>query len=275
MKDEVCIRFLQWALPQLHMKWKGFRRVYGQVCKRLARRLSALSLSDLDGYRDYLESHKDEWLMLDSPCQVTVSRFYRDKMMFAFLANEVIPDLARQAVQQDKDMIKVWCIGSASGEEPYTVNLIWQFHCQQQFPQLNMGIVTTDTNENLLDRMEQACYSYATVKNLPAAWCEEAFNKKGELYCLKPTCRGDILRLQQDVRETVPDECFDLILCRNLVCTYYDDELQHETMTRIIQQLTPGGALVLGIHEQLPEGITGFESWSEKLRVFRKCDVEA
>ena len=275
MKDEACSRFLQWALPQLHMKWKGFRRVYGQVCKRLARRLNALSLADLDAYRHYLECHQDEWLTLDGLCQVTVSRFYRDKMMFAFLASDVIPELARQAVGQDRDRIRVWCIGSASGEEPYTVNLIWQLHCQQPFPQLDMRIVTTDANVKLLDRMEHACYSYASVKNLPAAWREHAFSQQGELYCLKPTCRGDILRLQQDVRETVPVDCFDLILCRNLVCTYYDDALQQDTMTRIIQQLTPGGALVLGIHEQLPEGLTGLEPWSQKLRVFRKCDVDA
>ncbi|MEJ2141184.1 MAG: CheR family methyltransferase [Gammaproteobacteria bacterium] len=275
MKDETCVHFLQWALPQMRMQWPGFRRVYGQVCKRLTKRVKELQLDNIEQYQDYLTTHKEEWITLNRLCQVTVSRFYRDKMLFAFLASEVLPALAIHAIQQNKDTIKVWCIGSASGEEPYTVNLAWHFQCQQQFPELNLAIVTTDANVKLLDRMEQACYAYATVKNLPTAWRDEAFIIKGELYCLKPAYRGDIVRLQQDVREAVPGDCFDLILCRNLVCTYYDDALQMETMLRIQQQLRPGGALVLGIHEQLPAGITGFEAWSEKVRVFRKGETGA
>lgn len=275
MKDENCVHFLQWALPQMRMQWPGFRRVYGQVCKRLVKRTRELGFDNIEQYQDYLTTHKEEWLTLDSLCQVTVSRFYRDKMMFAFLASEVLPELARDVKKKGNDVIKVWCIGSASGEEPYTVNLAWHFQCQQQFPNLNLAIVTTDANVKLLDRMEQACYAYATVKNLPAAWRDEAFTKKGEWYCLKAGYRGDIVRLQQDVRKDVPGDSFDLILCRNLVCTYYDDALQRETMLRIQQQLRPGGALVLGIHEQLPAGITGFEAWSEKLRVFRKGETAA
>jgi len=275
MKDEACVHFLQWALPQLHMRWSGFRRVYGQVCKRLARHIKELKLDDIDQYRHYLLTHQEEWLTLDRLCQVTVSRFYRDKMMFVFLSNAVLPELARQAIKQNKKTIKVWCIGCASGEEPYTVNLIWQLHCQSQFPQLHLSIVATDANSDMLERMKQACYPYATIKNLPANWQEKVFAQQGELYCLKPNYQGDINRIQEDVREAVPDENFDLILCRNLVCTYYDDALQRDTLDRIQQQLRVGGVLVLGIHEQLPAGTVSFQSWSDKLCVFRKSDVHS
>ena len=27
MNDQECVRFLQWSLPQLQMRWKGFRKV--------------------------------------------------------------------------------------------------------------------------------------------------------------------------------------------------------------------------------------------------------
>lgn len=35
MIDESCICFLQWALPRLYMHWPGFKKVRGQMCKRL------------------------------------------------------------------------------------------------------------------------------------------------------------------------------------------------------------------------------------------------
>ena len=55
MRDADCTAFLQEALPRLHLRWKGFRRVRRQVCKRIARRLTELGLPDLDAYRARLE----------------------------------------------------------------------------------------------------------------------------------------------------------------------------------------------------------------------------
>ena len=48
MKDDRCVRFLQWALPQMHMRWPGFRKVRRQVCKRIDRRMKMLGLTRID-----------------------------------------------------------------------------------------------------------------------------------------------------------------------------------------------------------------------------------
>lgn len=62
MNDSECTQFLQWALPQLHMRWLGFRRVRGKVCKRLQRRIDELQLGGLPAYRAYLDAHHNECL---------------------------------------------------------------------------------------------------------------------------------------------------------------------------------------------------------------------
>jgi hypothetical protein len=102
------------------MRWTGFRRVHKQVCKRLARRLTELELSDLDSYRQYLSSDHDEWPKLDSLCRVVVTRFYRDKRVFGELAERVLPQLAAAAQAAGRKILHAWSIGSASGEEAYT-----------------------------------------------------------------------------------------------------------------------------------------------------------
>ena len=66
MKDIECTEFLKWCLPQLRLRWPGFRKVRRQVCKRLNRRISELGLSDLFAYRGYLDGHSEEWKILDS-----------------------------------------------------------------------------------------------------------------------------------------------------------------------------------------------------------------
>jgi len=97
MTDQDCVRFLQWALPQLQLRWPGFRRVRRQVCKRIDRRLRTLELADLAAYQEYLSHHSEEWRYLDALCRITISRFYRDREVFQRLERQVLPELARNA----------------------------------------------------------------------------------------------------------------------------------------------------------------------------------
>ena len=65
MTDHECVEFLHWALPRLGLRWSGFRKVRGQVCKRLKRRLAELSVEDVASYRARLECDASEWEVLE------------------------------------------------------------------------------------------------------------------------------------------------------------------------------------------------------------------
>lgn len=273
MKDSECVQFLQWALPRLHMRWPGFRKVRSQVCKRITRRMHQLDIDRVADYRAYLEEHLQEWEVLDVLSRVTISRFYRDKAMFAFLESDVLPVLAQQATDRRQESLRVWSAGSSSGEEPYTIALVWILRLQSKFPRLRLEIIATDVDPNMNRRARSACYLYSSVKNLPADWREQAFVKQDELFCLKPEYRRDVRFVEQDVRVEMPSGQFDLVLCRNLVFTYFEEAQQRQILDRMLDGIQPRGALVIGIHEELPEDTNGFCLWSDRLRVFRK-DVE-
>lgn len=270
MLEDECVRFLQWALPQLRMRWTGFRKVRGQVCKRISRRMTQLGINTIAGYRDYLCEHTDEWDLLDSLCQVTISRFYRDQLLYRYLADEVLPDLAMRILNRGEYCLRIWSVGCGSGEEPYTVSLIWRLKLPSQFPGLSLRLIATDANPAMRQRIADACYAYSSVKDLPADWRDAAFTRDAKRYCLKQEYKKGILFIQQDVRETYPTETFDLVLCRNLVFTYFEEELQRSILDRIRAVLESDGALVIGMHEMLPEGVDGFSEWSAKLRIYRR-----
>jgi hypothetical protein len=77
-----CVRLLQWGLPKLGLEWRGFRKIRRIVRRRIERRLAELHLPDTAAYRRYLETHSEEWRVLDRACRIPVSRFYRDRAVF-------------------------------------------------------------------------------------------------------------------------------------------------------------------------------------------------
>ena len=64
--------------------------------------------------------------MLDSLTPITISRLYRDHGTFDFLAREVLLALATQPREGGRSTLEVWSAGCASGEEPYTLVIIWE-----------------------------------------------------------------------------------------------------------------------------------------------------
>ena len=148
MRDTACVAFLQWALPQLSLRWSGFRRVRGQVCKRLSRRLTALGLKDLSEYRARLETDTREREVFDELCRISISRFYRDQGVWRTLECEILPRLADRARARGETRLRIWSAGCASGEEPYTLALM--FALGEAPADFEPAVVATDADPHRL-----------------------------------------------------------------------------------------------------------------------------
>jgi chemotaxis protein methyltransferase CheR len=270
MRDAECVEFLQWALPRMEMRWRGFRKVRRQVCKRISRRLAELGLGGLEDYRRRLEEDPAEWDFLDACCQITISRFCRDRGVFANLQRRVLPALAGEALRHSAESLRAWSAGCASGEEPYSLKLLWELELAPDFPRLALEIVATDSNAHLLSRAERACYPAGSLGEVPPVWKTRAFQETGSLLCLRPELRAKIEFLHQDIRKELPGGIFDLVLCRNLVFTYYSQNLQEKVLERIASVLRPGGVLVIGGHESLPERPPLFHPIEGAFATYRK-----
>jgi len=271
MTDQDCIRFLQWALPRLRLQWPGFRKVRRQVCKRVSSRMQELNLPDATAYRSYLEQQPDEWQVLDSLCRVTISRFFRDKRVFRFLEQEVLPYLASHILSGGEHELRCWSIGCASGEEPYTLAILWETVFRTRFPGVTIRIIATDADETMIERCRGGCYAAGSLKELPAEWVSRLLSASGGKYCISDDIKERVTFLRQDIRTSAPEGRFHLVLCRNSVFTYFDEGLQEETLERIAARLLPGGALVIGVHESFPQGQgrERFKVWSDRLKVYR------
>ena len=261
MKDEDCVEFLRWALPRLHMRWSGYRRVRSQVCKRLGRRLRELGLDHVSEYRTYLEANREEWRELDARCRITISRFGRDRAVFTALRERVLPVLARSLRERGEAALRVWSIGCAAGEEPYTLVLLWHLYLQPWFPDLALRITATDADEVQLRRAQEALYPASSLRELPPALRAIGFEQTPAGFRLRPRFRQSVRFHEGDVRNGLIEGRLHLILCRNLVFTYFDDALQREILAGLITLLAPGGAPVIGTHARIPAGVSDLTEW--------------
>lgn len=306
MRDDDCVRFLQWALPRLGMRWPGFRKVRRQVCRRIVRRMGELGLRSLREYRERLEAEPGEWRALDRLCRVTISRFWRDRETFRALEETVLPAVAGAALEAGSATLDAWSCGCASGEEAYTLSILWHERLRPRFPGLRLRILATDLDLHLLQRAGRAVYPEGAVRELPEEFARAALeavpspvrtsgggpagSRTGApggaasevgrrrragaptdgLFRIPDRYRAPAHRALHDVRSDPPAGPFHLILCRNLAFTYFDERLQRAVAYRLARALHPGGALVLGSHEELPAGTEGLCPWLPGASTYRR-----
>lgn len=266
-----CAEFLRWALPLLGFRWEGYKKVHRQVCKRITPLMREAGLKGFASYKTYLEDNPGEMKVLDSLCGITISRFYRDRRVFDTLRTRVLPSLAENAIEKGKCEVLCWSAGCASGEESYTLQIIWRKDVLPEIGRkIRLRITGTDTNEAMLERARQGMYPASSLRDLPEQ-LRDALILNENAYQIRNIYKEDIEFLEQDIRIQTPDGIYDLILCRNLVFTYFNDELQRKTFRRIMEKLKQGGVLVIGRRESLPDGVDGLRPLGDTITsLFRK-----
>ena len=258
--SEDCVALLQWALPQLGLRWPGYRKVRRQVCRRVTRRARALGLDGLQAYRARLEADPEEWPVLDALTRITISRFYRDRDTFGYLCDTALPELRSVSSPHP---IEVWSAGCGRGEEAYTLAIA------AHVKQIPVRITATDVDAGQLERARRACFSPGCLKDLPAPWRAVAFEQQDDGLRLRDDFRRHVTFLRQDLRSEMPDGPFALVLCRYLAFTYFAEPLQRQVATRLLSRTLPGGFVALGKHETWPRSVPGVVETQRGLRVYR------
>jgi len=227
-------------LPRLGLRWSGFWKVQRQVIKGIARRIRARRLGDLDHYRRYLQTHEQEWQLLD--------RFRRIAAIVrrstGWLGKEF-----RSSSTCAKVEAKTACAAGARGavpaRKPYSLALAWAFDVAPWVRDIRISILATEIDPVQIARAQQGCYPPSSLRELPPLWCETAFVEENGRFRIRPEYRQPIRFAVQDLRQAAPDGPFHLILSRNLAFTYFSGALQEAALRRIGAALTPGGMLMI------------------------------
>ena len=245
---------------------------YKQPClrRRLAVRMRACGAHGYAAYAAVLDAVPGEYDRLLDAITVNVTRFYRNPETWALLGDRVVPEL-----WAGRGRVKVWSAGCASGEEAYTVALLFAEHAAAQ-PHADgaltrrLRIDATDLDPGALEAVRRAAYPAAALADVPPEVRSRWFSA-GPPYRVVPELARCVRALAHDLtRDPPPAPPYHLVVCRNVVI-YFDRATQERLFLAFADALAPGGRLLLGKVETLVGPARArFELEEPRERLFRR-----
>jgi chemotaxis protein methyltransferase CheR len=240
--------FLKTTLPLLGLRWRRFRSK--SIRRRIIARLRVLGLHSLSEYRSYLLNNEEEMRQLTGLLTVTISRFWRNASLFEALEKTWLPAVLGRL--PEREPLRIWSAGCASGEEPYSLLILWQENFSSSGRDLRL--LASDSDKRCLVRAQESRYPASSFREMPLHLRQKYCSNEGGKFSLPDDFPS---RVQWVEHNLAWEACFPdnhLIFCRNLVYTYFTEALQFELSRRFHQSLGPQGLLVVGRKDRLPPG---------------------
>ena len=214
------------------------------IVRRLQRRIVATDPETLAGYQQYLLSHPEEYNQLISAFLIKVTDFLRDPELYEYLRQHVLPDLIEYARKHGNEL-RIWSAGCATGEEAYSLAILFADALGNALDLFNVRIFGTDADNNAIAFARRGIYNGAALANLPEEMIARYFTKEEGNYQIKKRVRVLTIFGQHDLGQRAPFPHIDLVMCRN-VLIYFTPELQQRTLQLFAYSVRNGGYLVLG-----------------------------
>ena len=217
------------------------------IRRRIAARIRARGFRSAAPYLETLSREEGEAEALLSALTIHVSQFFRNPSTFAVLGSRVLPELVARARREGNRPLRLWSVGCAGGEEPYTLALLLAELDETEVP---VEILATDLSGAALQRGAAGVFEAGRLDAVPPALRERYFEPCGKLFRLREDVRSRVVFRRHNILERDAYPAAELILCRN-VLIYFSREEQDEILRRFAADLPSGGYLVLGRAETL------------------------
>jgi chemotaxis protein methyltransferase CheR len=243
--------FLKTTLPHLGLRWRRFRGK--SIRKRIVGRMQELDLQSWSRYASRLLENEDERDYLTALLTITISRFWRNAQLFEDLEKRWLPRMLEGL--ETGEPLQIWSSGCASGEEPYSLLILWQESFANSGHDLHL--LASDVDKRCLERALRGCYPASSFREMPKPLREKYCTNEGSTFCLPEDFPKQVSWFEHNLISDPPFTGNHIVLCRNLAYTYFTDSLQERITDRLHRALLPGGLLVLGRKDNLPEGSDG------------------
>ncbi|MCB0165222.1 MAG: PAS domain S-box protein [Anaerolineae bacterium] len=236
------------------------------ILRRIERRITMTNSRDIKSYVLRLRSNPRELDILYRDLLIEVTRFFRDPDAFKVLQETVIPELVELAVPAGE--IRVWVPGCATGEEAYSIAILFQEYLNTHSLNLNLRLFATDVHQQSLNLAARGFYKGDSLTNVSPEWLVRYFMPYQDGYVIDKKLREIVTFARHNLIENPPFTKQHLISCRN-VLIYLEPLIQQQVIANFHFGLVTGGFLMLGASDHIGVASKEFDSLG-RWRLYRK-----
>lgn len=218
--------------------------------KRIVKRIYEKGFYTFEDYFKFLKKKENnEEEILTNQLTINESYFFREYDQLKCLAEEVIPKYPQDY------QFKVWSAGTSTGEEAYTLAIIFEEMLDLQKAHYN--IIGTDIDTDVLRKATKGVYNLRSIKRVPHLYLKQYFHAAGNKWHIKRAIKEKITFYPLNFCSCYAMDKmkgFDIIFCRNVII-YFDRATTGQIIEHFYSALNKGGYLFLG-HSETLRGIS-------------------
>jgi two-component system CheB/CheR fusion protein len=235
------------------------------IKRRIERRMTAHNIEDTNAYARYLQERPDEVQHLFKELLINVTSFFRDPEAFAVLKKDILPRLFEN--KPENYTFRVWTPGCSTGEEAYSIAMIFREYMDDIKQNFKVQIYGTDMDEEAIATARSGVYPPNISIDVSKERLKRFYIKEETGFRIKKEIREMVIFAAQNVIKDPPFTKLDLLSCRNLLI-YLEPELQNRIIPVFHYALKPGGALFLSPSESIGSFQDLFAAVSKKWRFY-------
>ena len=236
--------------------------------RRLARRMHALDIDTLPSYLRRLDEDPGELDALAREMLISVTSFWRNPLAFEHLIERAGRLLVRKPAGEP---VRIWVAGCATGEEAYSMAMVWRDLLGTRLADHPLQIFATDLDLDAIHQARRGLYATEALATLPDRFRTRCFQPAGERVEIDKSLRESIVFSRHDLTRDPPLPRLDMVSCRN-VLIYLKPEAQARVMRMFHFALRPGGLLMLGQNESALNHEDLFRAPDKDVRLYERLE---
>lgn len=197
-----------------------------------------------------LEDDPEEKKKLLKELTIHVTHFFRDESVYTVIKNRVIPEIIRIKKQKNQKTIKIWSAGCSTGEEPYSIAMLFKEHLGENPDNFRVYIIATDIDNKSIEKAKKGIYPEQQFKETNKYYVTKYFTKMDNQYQISDEIRHMVDFRVGDILSPFNPKNVDIIFCRNTVI-YFDQETKSKLYDDLYYALNNESFLVMGKTETL------------------------
>ena len=243
----------------------GYKRP--SLTRRIAKRMGDVKIDDFESYRAYLEQHPAEFASLFDTILINVTSFFRDGTTWEYIRREIVPRIIDGV--SATDTIRIWTTGCSTGEEAFTVAMVFADYMGDDEFTRRVKIYATDVDDHALGIGRQALYTASQLEPVPEQFRGRFFEQVGEMFGFRADMRRCVIFGRHDLVQDPPISRIDFLVSRNTLM-YFDSDTQQRVLRNFHFALRENAVLFLGKSEVLVARSPLFTPLELRKRVFIK-----